>query len=152
MSARWSEGWALPGSAFGLISRLLWPGVLIGGPEGNRWQRFIYENLDGVCFQCGFFHVSRESCPGSGDGELASFDHPICSELKRGWWQMVRARLDQGRNLHVRAVGRSIPCRRSIGGPSRRKLLGSDFPSDRRLPLVREALVLDEEQWAILGH
>lgn len=32
------------------LSQLLHPRMLINGPEGNQWQRFIYENLGDMCF------------------------------------------------------------------------------------------------------
>lgn len=49
------------------LGRPLRPGVLIEGPEGHQWQRFVFENLGGVCFRCGRFH-SPAACP-SGGGE-----------------------------------------------------------------------------------
>lgn len=50
------------------LSRLLWPGMLISCPEGNQWLGIIYENLDGVCFWCSFFHGLKESCSRCEDG------------------------------------------------------------------------------------
>lgn len=51
------------------LSQSLHPKVLINGPKGNRWQKFIYENLTGMYFRCGFFHGSGKAYPGSGSGE-----------------------------------------------------------------------------------
>ena len=44
------------------LSRQLWSGVLIDGPDGSRWQHFVWENVDGVCLQCGCFHPAA-ACP-----------------------------------------------------------------------------------------
>ncbi|XP_010936828.1 uncharacterized protein [Elaeis guineensis] len=44
------------------LSRPLRPGVLVGGLDGPFWQRFVFENLEGVCLNCGFFHKPEERC------------------------------------------------------------------------------------------
>lgn len=45
--------------------------MLSDGPEGSYWQRFVYENLGGVCFRCGRSHYSREKCLEGEDSKSA---------------------------------------------------------------------------------
>lgn len=54
------------------LSRPLRPGVLIKGPKGPFWQRFVYETLDEVYLRCGHFYLPKEACPTKGKGEGAS--------------------------------------------------------------------------------
>ena len=42
-------------------------GVLVKGPAGLFWQRFMFECLDGVCLRCGHFHLLEDRYrPGKG--------------------------------------------------------------------------------------
>lgn len=52
------------------LSWLLRPGVSDQkGMEGRFWQRFVYENLDGVRLHYGCFDLLEEACPAEGEGE-----------------------------------------------------------------------------------
>ncbi|KAG1327219.1 hypothetical protein COCNU_01G011530 [Cocos nucifera] len=71
-------------------------GVLIDGPEeGRQWQRFVFKNLDGVCFWCSHFHAWA-ACPSSGGegGLSAGLTHENMvaggEEALRPWLVAVR--------------------------------------------------------------
>ena len=67
------------------LRRPLQPRVVIDGPKGPQWQRFVYENLNGVCFRCGCFHALTACtvCGEEGSSSMGlSAENVLCNEGK----------------------------------------------------------------------
>lgn len=118
------------------LSRSLRPKVLIKGPKGNCWQRFVCMNLRGVCFQSWHFHSSGERCVEGGDGgrsptglqlenAIGAIEEEVTGDTLRPWlvavWQWLPRLKASSRTGRMRAKLESLGfiSRNSSKEPSR---------------------------------